>query len=46
MFNFREERAEYEKEGVFIGGWGIKNVLWPKKTNGVHGKTTSAPVLC
>jgi hypothetical protein len=38
MFNFAGEKAEYEKEGVFIGGWSFANVLWPKKTNGVHGQ--------
>jgi hypothetical protein len=38
MWSFAEEKREYEKEGVYIGGWGVSNFLWPKKTNGVHGK--------
>jgi len=38
MFNFTSEQKKLENEGIFIGGWGIKNVLLPKKVNGKHGQ--------
>jgi hypothetical protein len=34
---FVRERDALEKEGVYIGGWSVKNALIPKKTDGKHG---------
>jgi hypothetical protein len=30
VFNFIQQRREAEAEGVFIGGWSIRNAVWPK----------------
>lgn len=34
--DFKRARAEAEAEGVYIGGWGIKNAIVPRK----HGGTS------
>lgn len=39
MFNFRENANELEREGVYIGGWRLQNILRPSKNNeGQYGK--------
>jgi hypothetical protein len=30
VFNFSQQRREAEAEGVYIGGWSIRNAAWPK----------------
>jgi len=37
-FSFSSGKRQLEKEGIFIGGWGVKNILWPRKVNGKHGE--------
>jgi len=49
MTSFNRSRDALEHEGVYIGGWSLKNVLLPKKLNGLHGKRlipAQDPVLC
>lgn len=31
FFDFKRRRAEVEAEGVYIGGWNIKNAIIPQK---------------
>jgi hypothetical protein len=39
MLNFRVKADALEREGVYIGGWGRRNVLRPSKnTEGQYGK--------
>lgn len=35
---FQAKRDEFEKEGVYIGGWALKNALMPKLLDGKHGQ--------
>lgn len=37
MFNFKQARTEVESEGVYIGGWSLKQAIWPSKKAG-HGE--------
>jgi hypothetical protein len=34
MFNFSEARAAVEKEGVYIGGWSLKQAFVPRRDAG------------
>jgi hypothetical protein len=38
MPSFNEDRDAFEKEGVFIGGWSVKNSITPEKLNGIHSQ--------
>ncbi|KAK2808414.1 hypothetical protein FQN50_004799 [Emmonsiellopsis sp. PD_5] len=33
---FFADRAAVEQEGVYVGGWSTKHVLWPEKVDGKH----------
>ena len=33
-------KAAVEAEGVYIGGWGLRNAIWPKLVDGHHGQFT------
>ncbi|KAL6241694.1 hypothetical protein RBB50_011476 [Rhinocladiella similis] len=36
MASFKERCFLLESEGVYIGGWGLKNILTPRTTDGKH----------
>lgn len=38
MANFQRSRAAVETEGVFIGGWSIKQAFVPTKVDGHIGQ--------
>jgi len=38
MANFQRSRAAVEAEGVFIGGWSIKQAFVPTKVDGHIGE--------
>lgn len=40
MDRFRSARSAVEEEGVYIGGWSLKHVLFPKKKDGKHGESS------
>jgi hypothetical protein len=31
MFKLNQARTAIESEGVYIGGWDIKQAIWPRK---------------
>ncbi|KAK4552275.1 hypothetical protein LTR86_010445 [Recurvomyces mirabilis] len=36
MFSFGREKKALEAEGIFVGGWDPRGVLWPRKIDGKH----------
>ncbi|KAK5675706.1 hypothetical protein LTS10_011806 [Elasticomyces elasticus] len=36
MFSFSRNKQALEKEGIFVGGWDPRGVLWPRKVDGKH----------
>ncbi|KAK7980273.1 hypothetical protein PG989_012730 [Apiospora arundinis] len=33
---YHQDQTWTEKDGINVGGWSMRHVLWPKKTNGLH----------
>jgi hypothetical protein len=42
MFKLNQARAAIESEGVYIGGWDIKQAIWPSK-NARNGNDLNSP---
>lgn len=38
MAAFKDARDACEGEGVFIGGWSLKYMIFPEKLNGKHSE--------
>lgn len=38
MFGLDKARAAVESEGVYIGGWSLRQAIWPKKVQGEYGR--------
>jgi hypothetical protein len=38
MFGWQASKAAVEAEGIYIGGWGLRNAIWPKRVDGHHGQ--------
>lgn len=38
MFNWSASKAAVEAENIYIGGWSLRNAVWPKRVDGHHGE--------
>ncbi|KIW94367.1 uncharacterized protein Z519_04343 [Cladophialophora bantiana CBS 173.52] len=39
MFGWQAAKVAVEAEGIYIGGWGLQNVFWPKRMDGHHASS-------
>lgn len=45
MFGWQAAKAAVEAEGIYVGGWDLRNVFWAKRLDGHHGQFPFESVL-
>jgi hypothetical protein len=38
MLGWQSAKAAVEAEGIYIGGWDLRNAIWPNVVDGQHGE--------
>ena len=38
MFGWQAAKVAVEAEGIYIGGWDPRNIVFPRRVNGHHGQ--------